>query len=206
VELEPELLHQLLEYLRAHGYPDDSFVLEWPVSQEYQADLAVVDVATWRPIALFELKASDSEPSKRLGRTQLRTFAKALGSDVLLYLVYPRTGSGRVALERVLPGRPPGSDREIPSVPAFSLARSTERGKAQASLAEKRRVVVDRFAWTCRLLSVTAAALALLDFRGVIQLTAERITFIGIVIGLWILPFTSKLKFLGWEFERSQSK
>jgi len=200
------LLDQVLRFLRSHGYPDDAFALEWAVSKSHRADLAVVDTVSGKPIALVELKATDAEASLRMGREQLRTLQRELGADVLLFLAYPRRGGISPVIERVMPVEPSPIEAHSEIVPSFTIAQSTQRTKEQAALVSERKQSVDRFAVTCWIAAFGVMALGVLDYLDILPLTAERLTVLGITIGLVILPFASKLKFLGWEFQRLQQQ
>ncbi len=205
METSRVLLDQVLILLRSYGYPDDAFALEWPVSKHHRADLAVVDTASGNPIALVELKATSGETSLQAGRDELRRLARELGREVLLFLAYPREGGTSPVFERVLPA-PWVADDQMAAVPDFTIARSTQRTKAQAQIVKEGKRSLDKFAVTCWLCAVGVVVLGVLDYRGTIEMTAPRLTLLGVAVGLTILPFANKLKFLGWEFHRLQGR
>ena len=56
MEREESTLHRLIDYLLAHGYPEESLAIEFPIGRRFRADIAVVDPRTRLPVAIFELK------------------------------------------------------------------------------------------------------------------------------------------------------
>jgi hypothetical protein len=207
MERDLDLLKKLLSVLREHGYPEDSFALQWRVGNDLWADLAVVDPDTSEPVALFEFKRSKSAVSHDIARRQMQSYARALGNpDIPLYLVFPADDPNGLSLRRLAPSTSDEPADVKQGVPDFSLLRNSGRSKVRAAHQERHRRDVDHFGSACWALAAIVAVLLVLDFTAVVQVTVERLTLLGLLIALVVLPFASKIKFPGWEFERKRDK
>ena len=104
MEREESTLRRLIEYLLAHGYPEESLAIEFPIGGRFRADIAVVDPGTRLPVAIFELKRYADERSRALGRQQLDRFLKTLGTQsVQAYLVWTTDEAPYFEIERYAP-------------------------------------------------------------------------------------------------------
>jgi len=72
-KLEKDVLKALIDYLIAHGYPEASLAIEWPIGK-YRADLIMVDPDTRAPVAIFEVKRQRTPQNEKFGRTQIESF------------------------------------------------------------------------------------------------------------------------------------
>lgn len=206
MEREQNTLNALIDYLKAHGYPPSSIAVEYPIGK-YRADLAVVDPDSREPIALFELKRQRTPTSEKFGRMQLASFLSALrGRTIPTYLVFGMEGDPPFEIEHITfeKEEAPSPEPEPKGVNIIDFAVLRESGSISA-LADKKREqkhLFDLFQVVCWLLAASVFVLVGLDFADKISITSVRLTMIGIGVALVLVPFASKLRILGIEFER----
>lgn len=73
------------------------------------------------------------------------------------------------------------------------------------SVKNKKEIVVDSFKFACWILAFVVLIIGILAKLKIFELDATDLTIISIVIALILVPFASKLKILGFEFERLKS-
>jgi len=207
MKLERDILQALIEYLVSHGYPEESFAIEWPIGK-YSVDLAIVDPQSKEPVALFEVKSRKSPGNQNMGKEQLQRYIKALGKRLPTYLVYRSDSSNGLDIERVEFGN---QIEELDRVSAqevmqYSTLRRSSLNTSIASTKTKHEKVFDWFWFACWFLAVVLIVLSVLDFAKVLTLSASQLTLMGACIALILIPFASKLKILGIEFERLQKE
>lgn len=207
MEREINILNRLAQYLVQHGYPQDSIILEWKVSDKYRVDLAVIDNISKKPIALFESKRDRRNESENIAIEQLKNYAKALGDTTIpLYLVF---GANNVeGFELFFLGKE--EDKEvlkfIPTIPQFTNLKNGFLSKAVSKNEKEKKDTFNWFKFICWLLALVVMILLFFDFKGCISITPERLGIIAIIIGLVVVPFARKLNILGLEFERLQEE
>jgi hypothetical protein len=211
MELERQTLSHLVEYLKTHGYPATSLMVEFAVGK-YRVDLAVVDPETSEIIQIFEIKSQASEQMRRIGQSQLQKYLKELRDpNIPSYLVFPSTKEPFFTIEKV---SEVGEARDQKFVEAdqrsmqFDYTLQKERGVAKKIIDTKheREGTVDVFRWICWALATLLAALLVLLKTNVLklQLDAADKGMIAAIVALILIPYASKLKILGVEFERLQ--
>lgn len=206
MEREEDLLLSLINYLTAHGYPEEALVFEWRVGHRHRVDLAVIEPTTNKPIALFELKREKSSQTLNMAIRQLETYTKALGDDqVPTYIVFPREGSPPFEMYHLKRNDSESKEElttKIERVPDYSVLKSSKVRKEILETERQRKSTLDWFQVVCWILAIALAVLLGFEFSGRVKLTPERLVLIGAIIGLIIVPVASKLKILGVEFER----
>ena len=205
MEREESTLQALLNYLLEHGYPEESLAVEYPIGGKYRADAAVVDPASKLPIAVFELKRQKNQRSRSIGRTQLRRYLHALGTEsVQAYLVWTIEEPPFFELEYYTSSEDEGvtnAQARIEDVPFEVQRQSTRSG----IVGEKRK---KESSWR-RGLMITSGIMAaiLLVFLGlelgsVIELgTSALLLLAGACVAI-LLPFYDRVKFYGIELQR----
>ncbi len=210
MEREKDLLLLLINFLLAHGYPKDSLAMEWPIGKKYRVDLAVIDPDTNKAIALFELKRRKNDESQKMALRQLETYSKALGDEqVPTYMVFGKEGDPPFEIYHLQKESFEESEDQtikIEKVPDFSLFKSSKINQSIHQTTTKRETTLNTFNIVCWLLALLVLILLLLDFLDILCIDPERLALIGAIIALIIIPFTSKLKILGVEFERLTEK
>lgn len=206
MEREKGLLVSLIEYLTAHGYPEETLVFDWKVDATHKVDLAVIEPTSNKPIALFELKRQNNPQTLNMAIRQLQAYAKALGDDQIpTYIVFPAEGTPPFEiffLRRSISEDNHELTAQIERIPDYSVMKSSKIRKEILEAEKKRKSTLDWFQVICFLLSIALVVLLVLEFLGKVKLTPERLVLIGAIIGLIVVPVASKLKILGVEFER----
>lgn len=206
MELEKETLVALIRYLEEHGYPPDSFAVEFPIGK-YRADLAIIDPGTKEPTALFKIKQDRSSAMEAMGRRQFERFVSGLDAkSIPIYLVFGREGSPPFEIDRVSPSETVAVESRIQptreSILDFEIIRRSAYNLAVKAKKDVKNRQVDRFMAVWLILAAFVLALFFADIFGRISISATRLTLLAIFTGLVLTPFASKIKFALLEFER----
>lgn len=205
MEREIDLLQRVANFLIEHGYPEDSIILEWKITERYRIDMAIIDNKSKKPVALFEFKRQKQSQSDNMAIEQLKQYAEALGdSTIPLYVVF---GSDQPpGFELYFLTEEDGNEilKTIPQFPPFTYFKNSFISKL---LSKKEKEKTDTYNWfqiICWILAFLVALLLFFDFMGCLEITTERLGIIAVIIALVVFPFARKLKILGVEFERLQ--
>lgn len=207
MERDEELVDIIVDYLRSHGYPEDSIIQEWKISDRWRVDLAVLDNKSKTPIALFEFKRHRTQGTENMAIQQLKTYSSALGDNTIpCYIVFGIESEPLFELYYLT--KEDGRDylKQITQIPSFSNFKNNYIAKTLAKTTQAKEITFNWFKAICWILAISIAILLFLDFQGCIVLSAERLGIIAIIIGLVIVPFARKLSILGLEFERLQDE
>lgn len=184
--------------------------MEWRLGDRHRVDLAVIEPTTNKPIALFELKRENNQRTFQMAKHQLEAYSQALGDEkVPTYIVFPKDGEPPFELYSLKSEETANdeySTTKIDKIPDYSLLKSTKIRKESIEKEKQRKRTFNWFQLVCFIIALALAGLLYLDHIEKWKLNTERLVLIGIVIGLVVVPFASKLKVLGLEFERFQSK
>lgn len=210
MELDKDLLIAVINFLLQHGYPKDSLVMEWPIGQRYRADLAVVDPDTNKAIALFEFKRVKNPDSIKMALRQLEAYTTAMGDDqVPTYVVFGKEGDEPFEIYHIEKGvddKETLSSVALKKIPDFSIFKNSKIRKSIEQAEKERERAIDYFLIICWILAIGGIVLLVVDFMGLIKITAERLSLIFLIMILFVIPFASKLKILGVEYERLKKK
>lgn len=202
MERETELIRNLAEYLLSHGYPEDSIIIEWRISKKYSVDLAVIDPKSKKPVALFELKRTKSAITISVAKEQLKRYIDELGAtQIPVYIVFPSKLEPYFELYYITSVK----DDELIKIdqfPTFTNFKTSILSKELSKTEKSRTNTLKYFKGVCWVLASILIILIVLDFHDTINITVERLAIIGLIVGLIIIPFASKLKVIGLEFER----
>jgi hypothetical protein len=206
MELERETLDNLIKYLKEHGYPDSSFAIEYKIGKQ-RIDLAIIDPETQIPIIVFEVKSKRSRQSIVLGKRQLEGYLKSLPDmSVPAYLVFPKENVPFFEVQKILFDSEKNEMIKEPVIDKSQLDFSMQKQSRISERIEKnhkeRTSTIDRFKWLSWILAFIMLMIGILYKLKIITIDTTDLAIIGAVIGLIILPFASKFKFLGMEFER----
>lgn len=208
MELEKDILTALLSYLQEHGYPPEVFAIEFPIGKKgkYRADLAILNLDSKEPIALFEIKQQRTSETEALGRRQLQSFLSTLEVKTIpIYLVFGKQGTPPFEIIRVSP-----EDQKTKSqvetapveIPGFEILTYNERNQAFHVKKNTRKKQVDRFFTVSMILASFVLALLIADLSGRLSISAIQVILMFLFIGLVLIPWASRIKFAGIEFER----
>lgn len=206
MEREINLLNSVIDFLVSHGYPRTSLAIEMKIGDDLYADLAVVDPITNKTIAIFELKNKKTPQSLNLAKMQLKKYQEAMVENKTpAYMIFSKTNSNPPFEMYYLRTKKQDEDEEVEEiveVPNYDVMKNAVLQESIKETKEKRKETINSFKIVCWLMAVLILFLLVMDLSGCIELTAERLTMVGAITGLIIIPFASKLKILGMEFER----
>jgi hypothetical protein len=202
---ERDITNHLVAFLKSQGYPQDTIFYERRISDHKIIDLAVIDIIANRYIALFEVIRTKSEDKISIAKEQIKNYAKALKDDSIpLYIVTSIEQNPYFQIYSL--AKLDGKDvlELVDQMPSFASLRSRSISKEKNHIKEENRKTLDWFKYMCWFLAAAIVVLLILDFRGNIKLSPERLGVIAIISALAILPYAKKLNILGLEFERLQ--
>lgn len=203
MERDENILQSVIKFLLSHGYPQESIAVEYPIGK-YRIDLAILDIETKEPIALFEFKAKRTPSAERFGREQLKPFLKAASnSSIPTYLVFEKESPPFYEIEKILV-----NDQET-MMPLFAekpldydILKQSGRNILITRKKAENKDAFDVFKIACWICVVLVFVVFVLDALGRIELSEKQLVLLSGAIALAIIPFASKLKILGVEFER----
>lgn len=205
MRLEPDTLKALIDYLIAHGYPENSMAIEYPIGK-YRVDLAIIDPNTTEPIIFFEIKSKLTPEIERQGEKQLVSFLKALGKmSIPAYLVFRDEGSPPFIIKRFKPkdeNEEISQEIEAKDILPYSTLRESRLNVVIEETKDERKKIVDKFWIICWIFAAIVIYLFYKDYFEKIAISNSQLTLIIFAAILILLPFASKLKILGVEYER----
>lgn len=205
MELEKDTMYKLVEYLKKHDYPDESLAIEYRIpNTNYRADLAVVDPKTNIPIIIFELKSRKSKELISRGQEQLKKYLSSLpNNQIPAYLVFPKSEAPFFEIINIhKEGEEIENNYNIIQNLDYRLFRNTALSQNANTVQEKKKKVFNSLGVVSWILA--GLLLILLVFKKIynFNLDGTDTVLIGGIVGLVLIPFASKAKFLGIEFER----
>lgn len=202
---EYQITNKLVSLLRSKGYDASTLRMEW-MENGATFDMAIVDPQTTELLALFEIKLrSRMIVSSKDIRESLAKYANiATKLEVPLYLISATEGNETYSINLVTPESrndnfPVIIDISPDDLPTFSDLK-------KRIVTDKRRETIDSFAKLSMGSAIFAFILLTLDIFGLLPMTPTRLMLVGAIIGLLLLPKANRLKILGFEFERLESK
>ena len=213
MELERGLMDELIGYLKRHGYPDDSFAIEYNLARDCYVDLAIIDRTLNIPIMLFELKSIKNDHIIQMGIRHIRRCQAYLeDKDIPLYLIVPKDTEPFFEAFRANPPTPAdnqnlnGQVKEDMNFGRFKYNKNTRLSKARENKVEKKHKMVDAFKWVCWSIAMLLIIIGFLMTVGVIIMTRNELYIFASAIVLIICPFVSSIKILGIEIKQLEDK
>lgn len=197
------------------GYPKDAIVYdsEWlsiDGKRKFRPDFILYEPNRKERLAIIEIKDAKIANGKNI-YDQLNGFRQAIEkSNLPIYLVTPSYNSTDDNQMDLYTFDETGMIKKIdislfPTFLALSSVDSVNRKdtlRVEGNATEKTFKIVS---WSsATMLFVLTVADYILSTQGITLLTPERLTLIGAVIGLVIMPFIQKFKGLGIEWEREK--
>ena len=210
MKLEKETYKALVKYLLQHGYPPESLAVEYQLGK-YRVDLAVIDPESKVPLALFEIKQQKTPLTLKTGKEQLKRFLSYLDTkSIPTYLVFTKKGTPAFEIQRIqleetqISVEETGFKSELEM--DFDTIQNITRSAITAETTNRRKRTIDILKWQCVFIISILLVLLILDALNIILISTEHLTIGGVIIALSLIPYASKLKFLGFEFERRKSQ
>ena len=202
MELEKDTTKNFIDYLKEHGYPENSLATEYKIGVKYRADIVVIDPVTNSPIMIFELKSKKTNQLVEAGKKQIRNYLDSLpDNSIPAYLVFPKIEYPYFEVIRVNPEENLGTVRDIDNISYSSqrIARLSEKVKQTEN---EKKDTIDKFSYIAWILAFLIAVLFIVRKVWGFDLNAVDLSLLAGIIGLVLIPFANKIKFLGVEFER----
>lgn len=209
---EIDIGNYFIEFLISHGYPENSIISKsvlFHPEHPCPADFTIVDPESNKFLALFEVKKeTKTEKLHSAVRDQLLNYSLAITDrDIPIIAVYPKSGDKNdLQFEFYLFNRFANNDSERlikrDILPDYKILKNSRLSKELSKISDKQEQTVDNFQMVCWVSAIFVFLVLLADIFKIFTADLQRLGLIGVIVGLFILPFASKLKILGFEFER----
>ncbi len=193
---EKLILEKFYEFLISKGFPKDQILQQARLADGKMVDLAITDSDTNDIIALFEVKSSKRSNTDKDVINQLKSYTKTLEHEVQKYAVFGENDQIKIY------GVKDDSLEELGSIPNYKSLEAVNRQEKNIKLEKSKKTTLADIRIACGVGFVLVLIVIILDFLNIYHVSPERLALIGIIIALLIIPFSSKLKILGIEYER----
>lgn len=200
MELHKNTANAFINYLKQHGYPEDRIVTEWRLGN-YSVDIVVLDEHRFFPVAMYEVKGVKNKDSVYQGVNQLKTFIKKLGYFVEVGLVFQKPDepyfeylhlSGELFDKENQ--KEDYDDRQNVAPLSYENVKNSALPKRNDEILKKKERKLNGLWIVSWVLAFLSTILLVLENRGCIVFTYERLIVIGSIIVLILLPFFSEIK------------
>ncbi|MPN17846.1 hypothetical protein SDC9_165201 [bioreactor metagenome] len=203
MELERDTANAFINYLISHGYPKESITLEWG-NKYRRVDIAILDLATNIPVAIYEIKGNKNRTSFEMGINQLKRFADDLEYPVKMGLVFRKETTPYFEyfditdlneMNKTDYVKEINTNQRITEPLNYNYLATTKLKEIdrQKKIKEK---TIDIFKVLCHILiPIIIAIFFLLDSLEIYPITTERIIVLGILIGILLAPYYTKIQF-----------
>ncbi len=196
---EYSLRRELIKLLISKGYPESSFNFEWKQGM-LGYDLAILDPCSSELLAIFELKVESAVVvSTEKLREKIKKYAALVSKvSVPLYIVSAVQGGNLFAIHKLIYQTKESNFPEfleVENLSDFNTLKNTV-------LVLKKKEYINWLKIGSWFFSFLFLILLILDWLGKIEVTYPRLVLMGVICGLFLVPYAYKLKILGFEFER----
>lgn len=215
MELHKNTAEFFINYLKRHGYPDESIVLEWG-NNKCAFDIAVVAEDCVTPVALFEIKGQKTPKSVTMGIQQMRRAYKMLKISVPCSLVFGITNepyfevvdvSNYMCNEDAIDVTSIMEPHHLTKPISYRNIQAGASSKIIAKKVEEKRERLDKLHPICWILfPLLAIALLVLDALDIYVLSTLRLVVIGATVIIVLLPFFSEITIKDFSFIRKKSE
>lgn len=213
MELYENTKNSFINYLKQHGYPDESISLEWG-NKNCAVDIAILADDLVTPIAIYEIKGMKNPHTIRSGINQLKRVVQLLDLSVPCYLVFQ--AKREIGFEVIDVSDVVFNDSEMdfedimesqkPTKPmTYKNAQVGAENKAIMKAARKRQKKIDRLKPLCWIvLPIIAFIVLLLDAFDKYLITYPRLCVYGVLVIIILLPFFSEISLKDFSFKRNR--
>ena len=211
MELYKNTADAFVNYLKRHGYPDESISVEWGTPQ-CSIDIAVLANDLITPIAIFEIKGRKTRDAIDRGISQLKRAVHFFDITVPCNLVF--ASDNNVEFEVVdVTGNVYNNEeidysflltpQPLKKPVSYNNLQAGSTGKILSKTIRKKQKRIDRIKWVCWLLfPIVAIAILVLDAIDVYHITALRLAVVGAIIIIVLIPFFSEISIKEISFKR----
>lgn len=190
--LESMVVSKLLEV----GYPKESVILEYPISEKYRTDIAIIDRATQQPVMVVEVKAVFN-PSFRqklerkaydmlkIGYQGDKIPVKYLGAivttidETVNFIDYTEAIKENDYMQKI-------DNYVLPSYEELIVGTKQKVIKKEEQKQKKRIDTLKRLCWF--IFPPVCGLILLLDALGVYTISNQRLILLGMCIALPLIP------------------
>ena len=204
---EIELQNKFVDYLiKNKGYSEDSLRRELILPKGARADLVSLNPSDNTITAIFEFKNKTSESILKSAALQALRYKILLGgknvpafvitpsiNENLEFDIYDVTDSGE--LEAL----------DFNNFPTYASLLSSVKALNKAQNKTDTKDTIDKFKMMCFVFSGIIFIILILDIMKIFCLTSQQLTLLGVSIAIALIPYATKLKILGVEFERFEN-
>lgn len=209
---EIDFLDSFVKLLKTNGYPENSLNIEPSIvgfGKNLKPDLVIVDPDSNKPLAIFELKRLPSEEHLNGAIQQLKHYSKAMKNvEIPLFAVFIPSNENvsdsdfkifKIFSELNFYER---DFEELKKIPDYTLLKNSQLTKEITKVAEEQEQTIDYFQMLCWVGAIFVFLIFLAAIFKLFTVDLQILALIGVIVGLFILPYANKLKILGFEFER----
>ena len=193
-----EGLLSTIDLLKQHGYPLEGVFKEYKVNN-LVTDLAVVEPGSGELLAIIETKTGLKHVAETAD-VYAKRYTSAGINTVPLFLVFFN------GMEKRVFSIQDGVYREIDDFPPYTDLKNKILSQIVVNKKFIKKEALNGLSWTSRILGGILIILLVCDAVDFYKLSLERLSVIAIITALLLLPFASKLKILGFEFEEKVKK
>lgn len=210
-KIELNFYNAIMQVLRAKGYPEDSLIYE-PVfnigEKTFRPDFGIIDPLRNERLVIIEVVNGKNEfmrdrDIKRLSSLLLHPQIR----NAILLLAQPAEDASKEFPFDLFRLEQDGEliEYHIDALPTFSSLTSNVIVARRDDLKDEEKKTTNKFKALCFVIAFLLIILFVSDIicesKNYKLITPERLTLIGIISALMVLPFAAKIKFLGIEFE-----
>jgi len=202
INTKSELL--FFDYMRKElEIPEDMIAIGYRLNSRTEVDFAVIDRITNLPIMIFEIKGVKNQRSIDSARKFIRNIGAHYGKiSARVYMAFLMDDNS-FDIEEVNPINGATINKEVKPLDLnYRLNRNSVVSETAKKKEEEKERVIDSLSivsWIlATLIAIGYVVLKVVDY----SITTIDIAILGAIIGLVLLPFANKIRFLGVEYER----
>ena len=206
MEGNKDLSQKFIQYLKEHGYPEESIVCEWKI-KEYRVDLAIIDIQTKNVMAIYEFKNHNYRNNIFVYEHMLKALGEIGDYSIPAYIVFDDDNEPGFFVRKIETNKNFKNDN-IPnievSVPNYRILQNSFDSGYVIQKTKEKDSVKDTLGKISIILGILVAIVLILDMIGIINMTTNRLILLGIMIGLFLFPSVQNVKILGIEIEKKK--
>ena len=205
MELHKNTTNAFIDYLKKHGYPEDSIITEWG-DNKHQIDIAILDEDINYPVAIYEIEGKRNMNSLIQGLAQLKKIQSFIGYPVETGLVfstdtepyfevfktndYLEIKEEKEIINRFFHGTVNKDDKPID----YKIISNSAEPKINKTLSTRKNRYLDWYKFISWFFCSVLIVLLIIENLGYINFTIERLIVMGVIIVVALIPFFSEIK------------
>jgi hypothetical protein len=197
--LETEM--NFFQYLKQHGYPENSIGREYGVGNNCHVDITILDNEKNIPVQIFEIKTVKNNLTIESGKRQLEKARSLIkNKSIPLYLVFSKNESPFFEVINI----DNEEEGDVIEKLDYKTQRTSRRAEEATLIKDKREEEINNLKPICRIISIIIFLIGVVSKIRCFNLDigTVELALIVLAVGVLLIPYASKIKFLGIEFER----